>query len=168
MAASRIEIASPHAPAECAARITAAIDVERSDVWLTTAIHGTHAVIGYAENNKLRLRRRIPFSNFFQPHLTGTLDALGNGTSLKGEVAMHGGGRVFCWVAGAGILFFCGVALLASVLNLMRGMSGPQLWWGFALLPIAVGMGMALRAWQRHIHERDRAALEAFLCEHLK
>ena len=148
MPTQSIAFTSPLPPHECKQRINAAIDVERSDVWLTAAINGTHAVIGYAEGGKLRLRRRIPFSNFFQPHLTGALEAHGESTAVKATCAMHGGGRVFCWAAAIGILFFCGVALLASILNVMRGLSGPNVWWGFALLPIALGAGFALRAWQ--------------------
>jgi hypothetical protein len=88
-----LDLLAPYPPLECAARLTAAIDVDR--FLSLSAAFGSKPVIGNVSDTSLRLRKRIRYRNGFQTHFSGTMRAEGRGTRISGTFGPHPSTRIF-------------------------------------------------------------------------
>lgn len=99
------------------------------------------AIAGKAAGATIRLRKRIGYSNSFQPILTATLSADGAGTLLHGRIGLH-------------------PAVVASS-------TSPQgdVWVGLAVPPAMLLFGYALIRFGRHLAADEGALLADFLAK---
>src|SRR4051812_21410120 len=121
MNSNRIELIAPLPPAECASRLKAVIDTERSALFSFAGLFGSRPVVGRVTESSLRLRKRIGYRNSFQSFLTATMRPEAGGTLISGDVAMHPFVRVFMFVWFGGVVLIGGTMFLATVGSLLFG-----------------------------------------------
>lgn len=171
MASDNIRLRSPLSPAECAARLLAAIDPEPSVLgsWSNTSL--SRPVIGSVRGSVLRLRKRTDlYRNSFQTHLSAELRPVGEGTLVVGHAGMHPFVRVFM------ALWFTFLALIAGVMVLMltlgHAADAPPAkneggWWMLLILPGLLVFGVGLVKFGRYLARTEGNFLEEFLARTL-
>ncbi len=112
MTSERLDLLSPYPPLECAARLTAAIDLDR--FLSLSAAFGSKPIIGKVDESSLQLRKRIGYRNSFQTHFTGTMRAEGRGARIMGTFGPHPATRIFLFFA-LGFVGLFEIVTLASL-----------------------------------------------------
>src|ERR1700722_6206949 len=103
-----VELIAPIPPAECAARLRAAIDLERFPLFCFEWLWASKPTLGLVTDSGFRIRKRIWYGNAFQRFLTAAIRAEGNGTAISGRLAMHPFVQVFAVVWFAGVILIGG------------------------------------------------------------
>ena len=138
MNAHPLRLVSALSPAECIAKLNAAIDIEPSEIWMKPTLNGTHEVIGAVKGDAVWLRRRIPYSSVFQPRLEATISAHEGGTLIEGAVSMHKAGRVFMLAFLFATGAVCGIIFTGAAPALLRGHTHGGAWFGIMLPMLTV------------------------------
>lgn len=154
-------------PAECAARLAAAVDPESSllDAWARATLE--KPVIGSVKGASVRLRKRTElYRNSFQTYLTAELRPDGTGTAITGTMGLH----PFVWafmalwfavltlVGGLAALMF--VASFVAAPTVRQGASG---WGAVLILPGMLAFGIALVAFGRYLARSEAGFLVDFM-----
>jgi len=161
----RLEIHSPLPPDECAKRISAAIDSERSALFSFSSLFGSRPVVGRVDSSSFRLRKRIAYRNSFQTFLTATMRSEGAGTVIQGEFAMHAFTRVFMPIWFGGVLLIGGTGFVISLVAMFTHSSEQhQGSWPFLLIPPGMLLfGFLLIRFGRYIARDEARFLTEFL-----
>jgi len=158
----QLRIYSPLPPDECARRISAAIDPERSSFFSRV---GSRPIVGRVDSSSIRLRKRINYGNSFQTFLTATVRAHDAGTVIQGEFAMHPLTRIFMPVWFGGVLFVGGASYMISVFSKVTHPS-PHQEASWPLLLISAGMlvcGYLVLQFGRYLARYEAAFITEFL-----
>jgi hypothetical protein len=161
---NRVKLVSPLTPAECVARLTAAVDLERA-FSPGAAWFGSKPVIGRVTETSLRLRKRTGYRNSFQNYLTATMRAEAGGTSISGHVGMNPFVRAFMFVWFGFLVLFGGAIFISSIASAF-GVSHARHkneWMGIAFFPIMLVFGFLLVRFGRYLARNEERFLTEFL-----
>jgi hypothetical protein len=122
----QLQLYSPLPPDECARRISAAMDCERSTLFSFAALTGSHPISGRVEGSSIRLRKRIAYNNSFQTFLNATMRPEGAGTVIEGAFAMHPFTRFFMPIWFGGVILIGGFGFIISLLAAFTHSSDEQ------------------------------------------
>jgi len=169
MNSNRIELLTPLTPEECASRLMAVIDTERSALFSFAALFGTRPVIGRVTDSSLRLRKRIGYRNSFQSFLTATMRREAEGTVISGEVAMHPFVRIFMIIWFSGVILIGGTIFLVTIGSLISHSAHQQqnAWVGAVIFPAMLVFGYGLIQFGRYLARGEAPFLEDFLIQTL-
>ena len=162
---TRIELHSPHPPAECASRLSAAIDAENSALLSLAGVFGNKPFLGRVTETSLHLRKRIAYRNSFQSMFSGTMRPSNGGTVITGDFAMHPFVIVFMAVWFCGVLGIGGTLAIATIAHLFSGAEprGDHDWLGI-VAPVGMAIfGVALVAVGRYIARQEAQFITDFL-----
>lgn len=166
---NRIQLFSPLPPAECASRLAAAMDVERSPLFSVAGLFGSKPVIGRVTETSLRLRKRIGYQNSFQSFLVATLRGEAGGTVISGEFAMHPFVNAFMFVWFGGVILIGGTGFLAAVgtIFFVSGSQRQTAWMGVVIPPLMLAFGFGLVRFGRYLARDEARFLTDFLAQTL-
>jgi len=165
MNASRIQLLTPLTPAECASRLTASIDTERSALFSFVGMFGSRPVVGRVTESSFRIRKSIGYRNSFQSVLTATMRWEAGATVISGEVAMHPFVRVFMFIWFGGVILIGGTIFLAGIGSMISGSSSQQqkAWLGVVIPPVMLAFGYGLIRFGRYLARHEASFLTDFL-----
>lgn len=149
-----VEIVSPFAPEEFAARLTRAIDpggMER-------VVPGSKPVIGRVDGRSVWLRKRIRYRNGFQTVLVGTLEECEAGCRFRGCARMQWATQVLTtiWLGG---MFVVGVWV--CMMFLVRG-GNPG---GLLMAPLFLSLGAGVVLFGRWLARDEERFPTAFVVD---
>ncbi len=153
---------------EVIARLRDSMDHESpNELTLKSAFRGTHEVIGSLQDNKLQLRRRIPYSSLFQPVLHAELSQEGQATVIDGTVTLGRGATAFylTWLIALGMVV--SVIFVATLVKFIQGTALPGSWTGFCVPVLVVIFRTGHRWYSGRVVDRDAAFLAAHLRQQL-
>ena len=163
----RLELYSHFPPEECARRLTAAIDSERSPFLTWASLTGKRPVAGWVKDSAFRLRKRITYNNGFQTYLTGALQPRDAGTLIGGEFGLNGFTRIFLQLWFGSIFVFMGVAypiVLISLFTHHSAITHPNDAWVFLVFPPGMLLfGYLLVRFGRYLARDEAGFLTEFL-----
>jgi hypothetical protein len=158
---------APLTPAECAARLTAAVDEDRffsRSTWL-----GGKPVVGGVTERGIRLRKRIRYRNDFQTQLRATLRAVPGGTLIAGRCGMPVSVRIFMSIWFAGLVLLTAPFVYFGITSLLAGSGTARTSWIDAGMPLLMlGFGVGLIAFGRYLARDEAHFLKHFLVETLE
>ena len=164
MKSERIELFSEYSPAECAARLTDAIDTESVASFGSTA--GSKTVLGRVSGSSFNLRKRIDYRNSFQSSLTGTLHSCDGGTLVLGSCGLNPFVLVFMCVWLSGVVLIGG-PVFAFTLSSPHPFSD-QNWVGLAVPAGMFVFGILLWRFGAYLARQEARFLTDFVAETLK
>lgn len=169
MSSNNIQLLTPLTPTECASRLTAAIDTQRSAFISFAGFFGSRPVVGRVTESSLRLRKRIGYRNSFQSFLTATMQRGTEGTVISGEVAMHPFVRAFMFVWFSGVVLIGGTMFIATLGSLLFGSGhwAQNSWLGVVIPPVMLAFGYGLIRFGRHLARDEAKFLTDFLIQTL-
>jgi hypothetical protein len=169
LSGSEIRLFSPLSPAECASRLEAVIDSERSALFSVAGLFGSRPVVGRVTGSSLRLRKRIGYRNSFQIFLTATMQPEAGGTLISGGFAMHPFVRVFMLIWFGGVILMGGSIFVATVRGTFSVTGGHRqnIWLGLVLPPAMLAFGAGLLRVGRFLDRDEARFLTDFLVETL-
>jgi hypothetical protein len=169
MNSDRIQLLTPLTPTECALRLTAAIDAERSAFFSLAGLLGSKPVAGRVTESSLRLRKRIGYRNSFQSFLTATMQQELGGTVISGEVGMHPFVRVSMFIWFGGVILIGGTIFAASISSMIFGSGSlrQNAWLGAVIPPVMLAFGYGLIRFGRYLARHDARFLTDFLIQTL-
>lgn len=169
MNSNRIQLLAPLTPAECASRLSVAIDAERLTMFSVAGWSGSRPVVGRVTNSSLRLRKRLKYRNSFQSFLTATMRPEAGGTLISGEVAMHPFIRVFMvvWLGNVGLIGV--LMLLVTISSMMMGSdhADQDAWMGVVIPAVMFAFGFGLVGFGRYLARDEGRFLTNFLMQTL-
>jgi hypothetical protein len=157
-----LQIYSPLQPDECARRLLAAIDSERSALFSFSSLFGSRPVIGRVNSSSIRLRKRIGYRNSFQTFLTAAMRPHGTGTIIQGKFSMHTFTRVFMPIWFGGVALFGVAGLLLSIFTRSSAQS-PNTWLFLLIAPGMLLFGFVLARFGRYLARDEARFLADFL-----
>ncbi len=142
-------LTSPHAPQECAALLTAAIDSPM-------VMLGSKPAIGHAYVHSAQLKQRHGYRNSFQQLLNIALTPDGAGTRLSCRSSAPVMGQIFI----VGWMLVAVLMALVMIGNVAQGLLSPA----FLLIPIVIGLiGLGFAMLGRNMSNADEPFLLDFL-----
>lgn len=149
---------------EARERLNASIDHEKPDeLTITTAVKGTHEVIGWLKDNQLHIRRRILYSSLFQPALSARLIQEAAGTVIDGTIAMQKGARTFYLVWFIALSALVAVIFFATLMNFIQGTAIPGTWTGFLVPIVPLIFWAGYRRYSRRVIKRESEFITQFI-----
>ena len=145
-------------------RLRASIDHEKPDeLTITSAVKGTHEVIGWLKDNQLHIRRRILYSSLFQPALSARLIQEEAGTVIEGTIAMQKGARTFYLVWFIALSALVAVIFFATLMKFIQETAAHGTWTGFLLPILPLILLAGYRRYSRRVIKRESEFITQFI-----